>query len=84
MPGSTGIRLSPPSSSRPGLGIGDLLRWRATSMGYFLGDKLHPWGDPLALLHLPGLDLVSKLRYGTLMLVSTRRERWDALEHISS
>ena len=66
------------------LGIGDLMRWRPTSMGYFLGGKLHPWGDPFALLRLPGLDLVSKLRYGMLMFVSTRRERWDALEHISS
>ena len=66
------------------LGIGDLMRWRPTSMGYFLGGKLHPWGDPFALLRLPGLDLVSKLRYGTLMFVSTRRERWDALEHTSS
>src|SRR5262245_11328613 len=29
------------------LGIGDQMRWRPTSMGYFLDGKLHPWGDPL-------------------------------------
>jgi protoporphyrinogen oxidase len=66
------------------LGIGDRMRWRSTSMGYFTNGKLHPWGDPLALLRFPDLDLVSKLRYGVLMFLSTRRDRWDALEHMSA
>jgi protoporphyrinogen oxidase len=66
------------------LGIGDLMRWRPTSMGYFIQGKLHPWGDPVSLLRLPGLDFISKLRYGTLMFLSTKRERWDALEHVSA
>ncbi len=62
------------------LGLGDKMRWRATSMGYFIDGRLHRWGDPVALLRFPGLDLVSKLRYGLLMFLSSRRERWDALE----
>jgi protoporphyrinogen oxidase len=66
------------------LGIGNRMRWRSTSMGYFTNGKLHPWGDPLALLRFPDLDLVSKLRYGVLMFLSTRRHRWDALEHMSA
>jgi protoporphyrinogen oxidase len=66
------------------LGIGDRMRWRPTSMGYFTNGRLHPWGDPLALLRFPDLDLVSKLRYGALMFLSTRRDRWDALEHMSA
>jgi protoporphyrinogen oxidase len=66
------------------LGIGDRMRWRPTSMGYFINGKLHPWGDPVALLRLPELDLFSKLRYGALMLLSTRRQTWQALEHMSS
>jgi len=66
------------------LGLGDRMRWRPTSMGYFINGKLHPWGDPIALLRLPGLNLVSKLRYGALMFLSTRRDRWDALEHMSA
>ena len=56
------------------LGIGDSMRWRPTSMGYFIDGKLHPWGNPIALLRFPGLDLISKLRYGALMFLSTRRE----------
>ncbi len=35
------------------LGIADRLRWRATSMGYYIDGKLYRWGDPLALLSFP-------------------------------
>jgi protoporphyrinogen oxidase len=66
------------------LGIGDRMRWRGTSMGYFTGGALHPWGDPVALLRFPGLSLIEKLRYGLLMFVSTRRDSWPVLEHTSA
>lgn len=62
------------------LGIGDRMRWRKTTMGYFIGGKLHDWGDPISLLKFPGISLMARLRYGLLAFVSTRRERWDALE----
>jgi protoporphyrinogen oxidase len=62
------------------LGLGDAMRWRTTSMGYFIGGRLHRWGDPISLFSFPELDLISKIRYGFLMFLSTRRERWDALE----
>ena len=55
------------------------VRWRGTSMAYFIDGKLH-WGDPFALLRFPGISLLSRLRYGLLAFVSTKRERWDALE----
>src|SRR5271165_2082891 len=58
------------------LGIGDRMRWRATSMGYFIGGKLHRWGDPVSLLRFPMLSPIEKLRYGLLMFVSTRRDTW--------
>lgn len=63
------------------LGIADRLRWRRTSMGYFSHGALHRWGDPFALLAYPHLSLIEKIRYGALMFVSVKRERWDALEH---
>ncbi len=63
------------------LGITESLRWRDTGMGYFTGGRLHKWDNPLALLAFPGLGLIDKLRYGLLAFVSSRRERWDALEH---
>jgi protoporphyrinogen oxidase len=62
------------------IGLGDAMRWRATSMGLFAGGKLHEWGNPLALLKYSGVSLLTRLRYGLLAFVSTRRERWDALE----
>jgi protoporphyrinogen oxidase len=66
------------------LGIADRMRWRSTSMGYFMGDKVHAWGDPFSLLAFPHLNLVEKIRYGGLMFLSTRRDRWDALENVSA
>ncbi|MDB5698720.1 MAG: amine oxidase [Alphaproteobacteria bacterium] len=62
------------------LGLGDKMRWRKTTMGYFSGGKLHRWGDPISLLRYPGVSLLARLRYGLLAFVSTKRERWDALE----
>jgi protoporphyrinogen oxidase len=62
------------------IGLGDTMRWTATTMGHFSGNQLHDWGTPFALLRYPGLSLISRLRYGLLAFVSTRRERWDALE----
>jgi protoporphyrinogen oxidase len=62
------------------LGLGDRMRWRTTSMGYFIDGTLHKWGSPVALIKFPGVSLVSRLRYGLLAFVSTNRERWDALE----
>jgi protoporphyrinogen oxidase len=62
------------------IGLGDAMRWTATTMGHFADNRLHNWGTPFALMRYPGLSLISRLRYGVLAFVSTRRERWDALE----
>jgi protoporphyrinogen oxidase len=62
------------------LGIRDQLRWRTTSMGIFIGGKLHDWGTPVALLELREISLFSRLRYGLFAFVSVRRNRWDAIE----
>lgn len=62
------------------IGLGDKMRWTATTMGHFANGKLHKWGTPFALLGYGGLSLTARLRYGVLAFVSTRRERWDALE----
>jgi protoporphyrinogen oxidase len=66
------------------LGIGDAMRWRDTSMGYFVDGRLYPWGDPLALLTFPKLSPVAKFRYGLQMFLSTRRADADALEMVTA
>lgn len=63
------------------LGIADRLKWRETSMGYFVDGKHYRWGDPLALLSFPRLDMVSKLRYGAQMFFSTKRRDAGDLEN---
>ena len=65
------------------LGIGDKMRWRSTTMGFFDG-VLHPWGDPLALLRYPSLNLFEKIRYGLFAFVCVRRNRWPAIEDESA
>jgi protoporphyrinogen oxidase len=66
------------------LGIAHRMRWRATSMAYYIGGKLHRWGDPISLLRFPLLSLIEKIRYGTLMFVSTKVNAWAVLEHTSA
>lgn len=66
------------------LGIGDRMRWRPTSMGYYVDGKLYPWGDPISLLTYPKLGLIEKLRYGLMMFLQTKRSDWSALENVSA
>ena len=62
------------------LGIPEKMQWRNTSMGFFNRGKLHPWGDPVALLTFPGLSLWAKFRYALFAFVCVRRNSWPAIE----
>jgi len=66
------------------LGIEDQMRWKTTTMGFYTGGKLHPWGQPIALFSLPGVSLISKIRYGLLAFVSVKRNSWPQLENESA
>lgn len=66
------------------LGLKDKLRWRSTSMGFFNGNKLHPWGDPISLLRLPSLSTIDKLRYGLFAFICSRRNAWPSIENESA
>ena len=63
------------------LDIKDTLKWRDTYMGYYFKGKLHDWGNPIALLKFPGLDLISKLRYGFHAFFSTKINDWQHLDN---
>ena len=63
------------------LGIEDRLRWRATSMGYFIDGRLYKWGDPFALLSFPLLGPIDKFRYARHVFAASKRSDWSALEH---
>lgn len=66
------------------LGIRHKLKWRKTSMGFFNGDRLYRWGDPIALLRFPLLNPIEKLRYGLFAFTCVRRNAWPALEQESA
>jgi protoporphyrinogen oxidase len=66
------------------LGLENKLHWRSTTMGFFNGNKLHPWGDPVSLLRLSSLGIIDKLRYGLFAFVCVRRNSWPALENESA
>ncbi len=66
------------------LGIQDKMCWVSTTMGFFSQGQLHHWGDPISLLKLPGVSLISKLRYGFFVFACTHRDRWPALENLSA
>ncbi len=66
------------------LGIADRMRWVPTSMGYYMGGKVHPWGDPISLLTFPHLDLVSKIRTGLQMFLTTKRGSFAGIEHMTA
>jgi protoporphyrinogen oxidase len=62
------------------LGLADRLRWRETSMGFYIDGRLYPWGDPLSLLRFPLLGPVDKFRYGRHVFGASKRRDWSALE----
>lgn len=66
------------------LGIADCMRWVATRMGYWYGNRLQPWGNPLALLRFKGLGPVAKFRYGLHAYLCVRRNDWRPLDRIDA
>lgn len=66
------------------LGIAGKMKWRPTSMGYFIDGRHYAWGDPISLLRFPRLGMISKLRYGLQMFLSTKRRDWSKLESVSA
>jgi protoporphyrinogen oxidase len=61
------------------LGISDRLRWRDTSMGYFINDRHYAWGTPWALLRFPLLSFADRLRYGWQVRRASQRTDWSSL-----
>ena len=66
------------------LGLKDAMRWTPTSMGYFYNGQLFPWGNPISLLTFPHLGLISKIRYGLMVFLVTKRSDWSKLDTITA
>ncbi len=66
------------------MGLSDKLKWSKTKMGYFYDGQLYDWGNPIALLKFPKLNILSKLRYGLHAFTSTKRSDWSGLDKIEA
>lgn len=66
------------------LHISDRLNWTDTNMGFYHGNKLHDWGTPISLLKFPGLDIISKIRYGLMAMRAKKINDWHTLDKISA
>jgi protoporphyrinogen oxidase len=66
------------------LGLADRMRWTETTMGYWVGGRLHPWGNPLALLRFSPLPLASRIRCGLHAFASIRRNDWRDLDELEA
>lgn len=66
------------------LDMPDAMKWVSTKMGYYLDQRLIRWGDPISLLSAPGIDIITKVRYGLQMFWSTKRSDWETLDRISA
>lgn len=64
------------------LGIADKLHWVNTRMGVFHQHKLYNWGEPLALLRFPGLNLIEKFRYAFHVLYCKHLKSFVELDKI--
>ena len=64
------------------IGLSSAMRWRPTSMGYYIEGRIHKWGDPISLLRFPHLGLIAKIRYGLHAFVSTKRSDWKKLDRV--
>lgn len=60
------------------------LKWRKTSMGYFINGRQYPWGDPVSLLTFPTMGMLEKMRYGMFVFRTSRRANWSSLENRSA
>lgn len=66
------------------LQIFEALRWTETKMGFFYQGCLYSWGNPTALLKFPGLDMLSKFRYGIHALSTVRKKDWQTLDKLEA
>lgn len=66
------------------LGLQDAMVWKPTRMGYFAHGKVHDWGNPVALLKYPHLNIVEKFRYGLMAWWCTKRSSWAGAESLTA
>ena len=63
--------------------IREKLIWKETKMGYFISGKHYSWGNPLALLFFPLMNIFEKIRYGFFVFFLTKKKDFNDIEHLT-
>jgi protoporphyrinogen oxidase len=66
------------------LGLEEKLHWVETKMAYYYQGRIHPWGNPIALLKFSGLGLTAKIRAGLFLFLATKRNDWRSLDRLEA
>ena len=64
------------------LGLADQLRWRQTSMGFFVDGRLYRWGSAGSVLSFRRLPLLTRIRYLLHAARCLTLRRWQHLDGI--
>lgn len=65
------------------IGLSDRLIWRPSSIGFFLGGRVHPFTTPLDLLRFSPLRLADRLKLGLAVRRFQRMGEWEALDGVT-
>lgn len=66
------------------LNISDKLKWVDTKMGYYINGKLYNWGNPMALLKFPLMNMLEKFRYGLKTFLLTKKKEFVHIESLTA
>ena len=53
-------------------------------MGYFIHNRLYPWGSPVELLRFPLLNIIDKFPYALHIIYSKNLKEWKRLDKITA
>lgn len=65
------------------INLGNQLRWRSTSTGYYVDQKLYSISNTREFLQFPPLNLWNKLRLAFTLIYGSKIKNWQRLEQIS-
>ena len=66
------------------LGLEKNLKSSFTKMGYFIHNRLYPWGSPVELLRFPLLNIIDKFPYALHIIYSKNLKEWKRLDKITA
>lgn len=66
------------------LGLNSKVIWKETKMGFFVNDRVYPFGTPFELLKFKPISFVDRIKFGLTILYLQRKKTWEDLENITA